>query len=217
MVFICAVAAAWLTVEQGRYYLRPAEEWSRFKYGSQMIDARTLGKTLGKTLTEGETLFQLGDHPDLYYYSGHGNTTPLLWSSHLQTSWPIAPWLYREVTERMDRDGLPDICVGPDLTGESLKPRVQQGPSGLFGRLLGPKPKSSDKLILIRQLYEWLKPHYVKVDPTALLGPTPGVESIYVRRGSELERRLTRGRSMPVPREQPTQEFVPASFRAVHD
>ena len=54
------------------------EDWSRAKYGEQLIEARRWGRRIGELLRPTETMWTLGSDPSLYLYAGKRPPTRLL-------------------------------------------------------------------------------------------------------------------------------------------
>jgi hypothetical protein len=76
-----ALAALLLFRELPFYRLNP-EEWSKLKYGTVYTTTRKMGEELGRHLPPGESFYELGCEPGLYYYSGRRPPVGILMSTH---------------------------------------------------------------------------------------------------------------------------------------
>jgi hypothetical protein len=83
-----AIVVSFLLVQQGRYYLLSADDWSRLKHGNGTILGRDFGRAIVGVLRPEETFYQHGNDPELYYYSGHRPPTLLLWTNFLNDTPP---------------------------------------------------------------------------------------------------------------------------------
>jgi hypothetical protein len=178
-----AAVAALLLVEQGRYYLLPGEEWSRLKYGASVAEMRALGRGIGGLLQSGETFYQHGNNPELYYYAARRPPSFLLWIAYLNDGDPSA----RMVLERhlaALAEAPPDlIVVAPD---ERLWRSSKREKPGLIGRLFA--RESIDEGRDAQAVLDTLLPNYRSIEIEALRD-FPKFK-FYVLRGSTLNRRL---------------------------
>jgi hypothetical protein len=65
-----AVVAALLAILQGQNFRHSPDEWSYRKFRDRLLMSRRAADLLNQVLLPGETFFQWGHHPELYYYSG---------------------------------------------------------------------------------------------------------------------------------------------------
>jgi hypothetical protein len=182
-----AIVTSFLLVQQGRYYLLSAEDWSRLKYGEGAIVGRDLGRVIGAVLRPEESLYQHGNHPELYYYSGHRPPTLLLWTNFLDDNWPVAELLLQRHLAALKK-APPDLVLveESDVPQSSVPPMM----GGLVWRLLVGKSKANAGRNA-RAVLNTLLPDYRPVRIGAFRG-FPGFQS-YLLRGSALDRRLDTG------------------------
>ena len=178
-----ALVYASLLLQQGSYYPFPADEWSHFKYGTSVIEGREMGRAIGAVLEPGETLYQHGNQPEFYYYSGHFPHSFLLWTAYLNDTFPAAKMLLKRHLAALDA-ARPDLIV-VELPDESRP--VSNRKNGLVWRLLVGR-ESVDKGQIAQSVLDILLPSYRPAQIKALDRFTG--YRYYIRRGSALERRL---------------------------
>ncbi len=178
-----AALVAFLLIHQGRYEILSADEWSRLKYGGLVIGGRDLGRAIGDVLRPDERLYQHGNKPELYYYSGHLPPSLLLWTAHLDDTWPAAPLLLGLHLAALAK-APPDLVVveEPGPTGDLPAPE-----RGLAYRLLVRSPPAPNEGRIARSVLDALLPSYRAATIDGL--NSPGLR-YHVRRGSPLDRRL---------------------------
>jgi len=93
-----AIAATLLMIELPFYRLN-ATEWSQLKYGEVYVTVKTMGEEIGQNLLPGETFYEVGYEPGLYYYSRRRPPTGILMADH----WETGP-LQKPFTERILQD-----------------------------------------------------------------------------------------------------------------
>jgi hypothetical protein len=120
-------------LQQGFYYLLPADEWSRLKYGSSIIDVRDLGRAIGEVLRPGETFYLHAPNAECYHYAGRFPLSLIPSTDCLNDTWPVS----RTILERhlaALRKVRPDLIVIQKPEPPSPTPTSKPG---LMGRLLG--------------------------------------------------------------------------------
>ncbi len=177
-----AGVAVFLLLQQGQYFLLPADEWSRLKYGSMFLDGRNLGRAIGTVLQPGERLYQHGDRPEIYFYSGQLPPSGLLWIEKLGGDWPAAEILLAQHQAALQKTA-PDLIVIEQV--EKPKSAAPEKP-GLIGRLLGTRSAADNPNA--QKVLDALLPGYRPVEIKELQG-FPDFR-FYVRRDSPLDRRL---------------------------
>jgi hypothetical protein len=184
MAAVGAAVAAYLVVQQGQYFLLPADEWSHLKYGNSILEERALGRAIGKVLRPEERLYQHGSNPGVYYYSGHLPPSLILWTIHLDDTWPAAKLLLPQHLSAIKKNP-PDFIVIGKVEPPAFRPK---GPVGLVERLLGGRPTVINEGRNAQSVLDVLLPGYRAVKIEALRD-FPDAEC-YVRLGSPLDTRL---------------------------
>ncbi|HVO32635.1 MAG TPA: hypothetical protein VMU17_01890, partial [Elusimicrobiota bacterium] len=90
-------------------YRLSAEEWSRLKYGEIYLSVQKMGEEIGKNLQPGETFYELGYEPGLYYYSGRRPPTGILMADHWETG-PLQAQLMSRIIKDLERNQ-PELLV----------------------------------------------------------------------------------------------------------
>ena len=142
-----------------------------------------MGRAIGAVLEPGETLYQHGNQPEFYYYSGHFPHSFLLWTAYLNDTFPAAKMLLKRHLAALDA-ARPDLIV-VELPDESRP--VSNRKNGLVWRLLVGR-ESVDKGQIAQSVLDILLPSYRPAQIKALDHFTG--YRYYIRRGSALERRL---------------------------
>ncbi len=181
------VAALWLIGAQFQSLVLTSDEFSRTKYGESVLEGRDLGRSIGSLLRPGERLYQHGDRPELYYYSGHAPPSLLLWTHHLKDHWPVARLLMERHQAALDA-APPDLVV---VEKQGPPPTETRATKGLIGRLLADSAPVDDRRNA-RSVLERLGPSYLAFEVGALAKYHEF--SFLVRKGSDLERRWNEAR-----------------------
>jgi 4-amino-4-deoxy-L-arabinose transferase-like glycosyltransferase len=187
MTAVSIAVLAIVAVEQGRYLLRSPDDYSRLKYGSQMVDARELGLAIGKVLRPDESLYQHGNRPELYFYSQHHPPSAVLWTWHLSDALPIAGILLERHLAALDRRPPDLVVVDQDAKIQATSDEQSAKRHGFIWRLLIGQEKRDEGRNAEKAL-QALMPNYRRVEIDAP-GRFPGFE-FYVRRGTPLDKRL---------------------------
>jgi hypothetical protein len=184
MPIIGLLVVAFLFLEEGRYYSRSADEWSRVKYGESILKRRELGLAIRNVLASQGTLYQHGDSPDLYYQSGRLPPSSVLWLMHLNDDMPLAPLLLKRHLAAL-------TAAPPDLMAvQEAEDLSQTSPSQKPGLIVS----------LFRSRAEGNKGRNAQTVLDVLLRYYRPVRSeefqrfakyrLYVRRGSQLDKRV---------------------------
>jgi hypothetical protein len=180
-----AIVACFLLVDQGRYYLLAADDWSRCKYGASVVEVRDLGRAIRNVLRPEEGLYVHGDCPGLYYYSDHRPPSPVLWKMNLNDTWPLAELTLRRHLAALTTDP-PDLIVVEqphDVSGDASKPTK----AGLIGRLFA-RGMKVDEGRNAQTVLDTLLPDYHPAKVEALRGFSSF--RFHILRGGALDRRL---------------------------
>jgi 4-amino-4-deoxy-L-arabinose transferase-like glycosyltransferase len=169
-------------------YFQPASEWARRKYGDGVAEDPAFARAVAKLLRPSETLFEYGDGAVFYYYGDLHPTTLTLWSSHLMALTPLGNSL-SEVTLASLRQRPPDLFV-VDVDAVSQKP-VDVPHRGLAARLLAGGTKTDENIEWTQHpIYKWAMANYRPWQQDGRLAVTSRHHDLFVRRGSDLDRRL---------------------------
>jgi hypothetical protein len=103
------IAAALLLAFESPLVRLDAEGYSRFKYESKFTSVRDLGRKLGRLLEPGESLYEWGPEPGLYFYSETRPLTGVLWDDPLFDSVISAGLSGRTLKSLME--GRPELVV----------------------------------------------------------------------------------------------------------
>jgi hypothetical protein len=179
-----ASVAVYLLIQQGSFYLLPADKWSQLKYKNSILEMRDMGRSIGNLLRPEERLYQYGNRPELYYYSGHLAPSLLLWTQHLNDNWPAAKLLLTRHLAAI-QETPPDLVVVEELDLPVSNPAQKRG---LIQRLLeGDRPVNEGRNAQI--VLDALLPGYRSARIVGL-EKFHGFQ-FYVRRDSSLDRRLS--------------------------
>jgi hypothetical protein len=135
-----------------------------------------------------EGLYVHGDCPGLYYYSDHRPPSPVLWTMHLNDTWPLAELTLRRHLSALTADP-PDLLIvepSPEGSGQALKPKK----AGLIGSLFARGTKVNEGRNA-QTVLDTLLPDYHPAKIEALRG-FPSFR-LYILSGGALDRRLNRG------------------------
>jgi hypothetical protein len=184
---LAGVALLWaLFHELPNYALSPVE-WAERKYSARVVQDRQYSEQLGKLLRPNESVFLYGNGAAVYYYTEHRPSTITLWSMHVLTSDPLAKRLTQRTLEQL-KANVPDVFV-VQFPKVDLEPAPK--PLGAAARLLGVSDVVEYQPYDQHPVYRWAMQNYRPwPDAKSFSGWTDTV--LYVRAGSELERRLAR-------------------------
>jgi hypothetical protein len=79
--------ALFLLLRELPFYRLDAAQWSRLKYGEVYLTVKKMGEDIGRNLAPGETFYEIGYEPGLYYYSWRRPPTGILLADH----WEAGP------------------------------------------------------------------------------------------------------------------------------
>jgi len=179
---LIALLAA-LVHELPNYALSPAE-WAERKYGARVVQDRRYSEQLGELLRPNEGVFLYGNGASVYFYTGRRPSTVTLWSMHLLTEDTLAKRLSEKTLEQLNAN-TPDVFI-VQFSKSDLEPAA---PLGAAARLLG-----VTQVIEYRPyenpVYHWAMRNYRPWPNASFAGWTD--TEVYVRTGSDLERRLSR-------------------------
>ena len=172
-----------LLLQQGSYYLLPADEWSRLKYGSAIIDVRDLGRAIGELLRSGETFYLHAPTTECYYYARRLPPSLVPSSDCFNDTWPVSKMILERHLAAL-RKAPPDLIV----IRKPVSPSHTSSPKrGLISRLLvGESPIDQGRNA--RTVLDNLLPNYRLAQIGALARFTD--YEFYVLRGSELAHRF---------------------------
>ena len=111
-----------------------------------------------------ETLYQHGDRPELYYYSGHRPPSLLLWIEGLGDGWPAAEMLLERHLAAL-KSTRPDLIVVELFSKPSPVKKAEKG--GLAYRLLA-RPQPIRTYHNIETVEDSLLPNYRSAEIGAL-------------------------------------------------
>jgi hypothetical protein len=170
-------------------YRRPAEEWARSKYGDDAVTDPTFARAVAALMRPSETLFEYGDGAVFYYYGGLRPTTPTLWSGHLMALTPAGARLSELTLARLE-DRPPDVFVVDLVETSKVTPPPPDRPGLAFRLLAG--GTENDHLVAWDKhpIYTWAMANYRPWPQDDRLAVKFSRYGLFVRRGSDLERRL---------------------------
>jgi hypothetical protein len=183
-----ALALAVVVAHEAPNALRPPDDWARQKYGEDVVEDPPFARAVAALLRPSETLFQYGDGAAFYYYGHLRPTTPTLWCMHLMDLTPLARRL-GDVTLARLLAAPPDLFV---VTARALAPPEAQVPTpGLAKRILA-GGADVDETVAWRDhpIYKWALQTYRPWRQDERLAVRSPRYELFVRRGSDLERRL---------------------------
>jgi hypothetical protein len=185
-----AVAATFaiVLVHEVPNYFQPANEWARRKYGPTVLDEAPFARAVAALLRPSETLFNYGDGGLFYYYGKLRPTTPTLWSGHLLNETSLGQSLTDATLSRL-RQNPPDLfVVDKDWAVPPPKPPAV---AGLAMRLLASGIELDHRLSWDESpVYKWALENYQPWPQDGHLAFHLPRYQLFVRRGSDLERRL---------------------------
>jgi hypothetical protein len=138
-------------------FLKPAHQWSSLKYGDIFVSTDQLARKLKAMLRPGETFWQLGAQPQLYFDTKQRNPASL--EDYMIFSGPIADVMSRKTLTHLQ-------TFPPDLVIVE---------TGVLRRIADDHP-----------IVRWLKNGYQISSGRSKYG----ILELWVKRGSDLERRL---------------------------
>lgn len=109
VILLAILTTVFLTGYHVRYYRWPAEEWSRRKYGPVFSHVRTMGQLLDSMLLDGQTFYQWGAEPGLYFEARRHPPTGVFFPSHVEAG-PLAATLTQRVLSDLEHRP-PALCV----------------------------------------------------------------------------------------------------------
>ena len=89
------LAASLMAVRELRFFRLQDVEWSRLKYGEVYITVKKMGEEIGRNLLPGETFYEIGYDPGLYYYSRCRPPTGILFADDWESGPSGAPFMQR--------------------------------------------------------------------------------------------------------------------------
>ncbi|GEM_PF-383126 len=146
---------------EARYYAYSPREWSRIKYDDHFWQSELLAQDIQRLLQPGETLYEWGNEPGFYYYTGQPLLSGVIWSHHT-----ILGPLHEKMSARLLSDlsrGKPDLLIEDADTYRT----IEASPEG-------------------HPVQTWINANY-NLFPW---GADRGLYRLYSRKGSALEERL---------------------------
>ena len=172
-----------LLLQQGSYYLLPADEWSRLKYGTTVIEGRDLGRACGEVLRPGESLYVHSATVQAYHYAGRFPPSLMPSVDCLNDTWPVSRIILERHLAAL-RKAPPDLVAvrKPMIPDQASPPKI-----GLVRRLLlGVSPIDQGRNA--KTVLDDLLPNY-RPAQVAVLERFANYK-FYMLRGSELDRRF---------------------------
>jgi hypothetical protein len=152
-----------MVVRQLPLYQVPAEAWAQLKYGGFPLLEQTLGRELGALLAQGESFYEWGAEPGLYFESRHSPPSGAFYVFPMLEGPAAGPLVARVVA---DLERRPPVLFVVNRARLGLDPR-STGESALRGH----------------PILDWASSRYVPMAGSA----DRGLFTVFVRRGSRLD------------------------------
>lgn len=158
-----AAATALMVVRQLPLYQVPAEAWAYMKYGAFLTLEETVGRELGALLAPGETFYEWGAEPGLYFVSRHSPPSGAFYVFPVLEGPAAGPLAARAVADLERRP--PAVFV------------INQARRGPHARARG------ESVLQGHPILDWAGPRYVPMAGSA----DRGLFMIFVGRGGHLD------------------------------